>query len=113
MNKLILFITICVAAAIFNACRTDDAESGKCEIMRADSIICESTADSVVSILSPYLSVLSLESGRNITVDEYINELGEEKAKIIEAHNTEYHAKKEENITDKVSESDEKNKKQK
>ena len=49
----------------------------------------------------------------DITVDEYINELGEEKAKIIEAHNTESHAKKEENITDKVSESDEKNKKQK
>lgn len=73
MKKLILFITICVATAVFNACRTDNAESGRCEILRVDTIICKSTTDSVVNILSPYLSVLSIESGRNITVDEYKN----------------------------------------
>lgn len=73
MKKLILFITICVAAAVFNACRTDNAESGRCEILRVDTIICKSTTDSIVNILSPYLSVLSLESGRNISVDEYKN----------------------------------------
>lgn len=73
MKKLIFVIAIGIAIVLFNSCKTSTGESEKIEIVRLDSIICESQSDSVLEMISPYLSVLSAESGRNITLDEYKN----------------------------------------